>query len=575
LDNQSVARVLVEIADLLEIKGENPFKIRAYRNGAETVATTAEAVAALTAADLQKLPGIGRDLAARIRELADTGTIPFHQELLAEFPVTLLDLMHLQGVGPKTVALLYRALNISTLDELEAAARSGRLRELRGMGAKKQELILKALDERKRHAGRHLLADTHDVAAAVLANLRQASATAEFVPVGSLRRGAETCGDLDILAIGGEPALIDAFVRNPVAERVLGRGDTKGSVLLRGGYQADLRLVPRECRGAALQYFTGSKAHNIVLRDMALSRGWKLNEYGLFDNATGRAVAGDTEEGIYEALGLAFVPPELRENRGEIEAAAERRLPRLIERADLRGDLHCHTTASDGRDSVEAMARAAQAAGLSYLAIADHSQALAMTGGLDEAAALRHARHVREHASRLDGFRLLAGIECDIRADGTLDLAEDCLAQLDIVVASVHSAFNMDAAQMTDRILRALECPSVDILGHPTGRLLLRREAYGVDIPRVIEAAAKHGVAMEINSQVDRMDLNDVHARLAKERGVKLVIDSDSHSQGGFDMLRWGVTVARRAWLTAQDVLNTRDVEEFVRGLRRSRQGQV
>ncbi len=389
MDNQSVARVLVEIADLLEIKGENPFKIRAYRNGADTVATTAEPVAPMTAAELQRLQGIGRDLAARIRELIDTGSIPFHQELLAEFPVTLLDLMHLQGVGPKTVALLYRTLDISTLEELEAAARSGRLREVRGMGAKKQELILKALDERKRHAGRHLLADTHDVASAVIANLRHASPDTEFVAVGSLRRGSETCGDLDILAIGGEPALIDAFVRNPVAERVLGRGDTKGSVLLRGGYQADLRLVPRESRGAALQYFTGSKAHNIVLRDLAMSRGWKLNEYGLFDNATGRPVAGDTEEGIYEALGLAFVPPELRENRGEIEAAAERRLPRLIERADLQGDLHCHTTASDGRDSVEAMARAARAAGLSYLAITDHSQALAMAGGLDEAAALR------------------------------------------------------------------------------------------------------------------------------------------------------------------------------------------
>ncbi len=467
MDNQSVARVLVEIADLLEIKGENPFKIRAYRNGADTIATTAEPVAPMSAADLQKLPGIGRDLAARIRELIDTGSIPFREELLAEFPVTLLDLMRLQGVGPKTVALLYRTLSISTLDELETAARTGRLREIRGMGAKKQELILKAIDERKRHAGRHLLADTHEVAAAVLANLRHASAATEFVPVGSLRRGAETCGDLDILAIGGEPALIDAFVGNPVAERVLGRGDTKGSVLLRGGYQADLRLVPAASRGAALQYFTGSKAHNIVLRDLAASRGLKLNEYGLFDIASGRVVAGETEEGIYDALGLAFVPPELRENRGEIPAAAEHRLPRLIDLADVRGDIHCHTDASDGRDTAEAMARAARAAGLSYLAVTDHSQALAMAGGLDEAAALRHAARVRTISSRLDGFRLLAGIECDIRADGTLDLAEDCLAQLDVVVASVHSAFDMDEAQMTERVLRALECPYVDVTRPP------------------------------------------------------------------------------------------------------------
>jgi DNA polymerase (family X) len=571
LDNQSVARVLVEIADLLEIKGENPFKIRAYRNGADIVAATADAVAPMTVAELQKLPGIGKDLAGRIRELLDTGRIGVHDELLAEFPVTLLELMHLQGVGPKTVALLYRTLNVSTLDELEAACRSGRLREIRGMGAKKQELILKALDERKRHAGRHLLADTHDVAAAVLAHMRQAAPDTEFVPVGSLRRGAETCGDIDILAIGGTPSLIDLFVTYPVAERVLGRGDTKGSILLRGGYQVDLRLVPAESRGAALQYFTGSKAHNIVLRDMALSRGMKLNEYGLFEQATGRVVAGPTEEGIYGALGLAVVRPELRENRGEIEAARAGTLPRLLERGDLRGDSHCHTTASDGRDSVEAMARAAQAAGLSYLAITDHSQALAMAGGLDEKAALAHAARVREISERLDGFRLLAGIECDIRPDGTLDLADDCLAQLDVVVASVHSAFSMDSAQMTDRVLRALESPHVDILGHATGRLLLRREAYAIDIPRVVDAAARHGVALEINSQVDRMDLNDLHARLARDRGVKLVIDSDSHSTGGFGMLRWGVAVARRAWLTPDDVLNTRDVDRFLKMLRRNR----
>jgi DNA polymerase (family X) len=571
LDNRSIALVLAEVADLLEIKGENPFKIRAYRNGSDTVATTAEPLAPMSAADLQQLPGIGRDLAARIRELIDTGAIPLHRELLVEFPATLLDLTRLQGVGPKTVALLYRTLSISTVDELEAAARSGRLKEVRGMGAKKQELILKAIDEHRRHAGRHLLADTHDVAAAVVANLRHAAPGTEFVPVGSLRRGAETCGDLDILAIGGERALIDAFVRNPIAERVLGRGDTKGSVLLRGGYQADLRLVPPASRGAALQYFTGSKAHNIALRDLAMSRGLKLNEYGLFETDTGRAVAGETEEGIYEALGLACVPPEMRENRGEIAAAAERRLPRLVERADLQGDIHAHTDASDGRDTIEAMARAAQAAGLSYLAITDHSQALAMAGGLDEAAALRHARRVREISERLDGFRLLAGIECDIRADGSLDLAHDCLAQLDVVIASVHSAFAMSEAQMTERVLRALECPYVDILAHPTGRLLLRREAFAIDIPGVIDAAARLGVALEINSQVDRMDLNDVHARLARDLGVAIVIDSDSHAQGGFDTLRWGVAVARRAWLTAADVLNTRDVEGLLAGLRRNR----
>jgi len=573
LDNQGIARVLIEIADLLELKGENPFKIRAYRNGADVVSTCGEAVAALDSAGLIALPGIGKDLAARIREICDTGTAAFHQELLREFPATLLDILRLQGVGPKTAALLYRTLAIATLEALEEAAARGRLRQIKGMGAKKEALILKAIEERRQHAGRHLLADTDTVASALLAHLRQASPGTEFVPVGSLRRGTPTCGDLDILAIGGDSTLIDGFTRHPLAERVLGRGDTKGSVLLRGGFQADLRLVPPESRGAALQYFTGSKAHNIALRDRALGRGWKLNEYGLFDSATDLPVAGASEEEIYGALGLAFVPPELRENRGEIEAAERRTLPQLVELGDIRGDCHCHTEATDGRDSILDMALAARAAGLTYLAITDHSQALAMAGGLDEAAALRHAARVREVGARVDGLRLLAGIECDIRPDGTLDLADDCLAQLDVVVASVHSAFNQDEAQMTDRIVRAIASPHVDILGHPTGRLLLRRDAYAVNVERVVAAAAAAGVALEINCQVDRLDLSDAHARLARDRGVKVIIDTDSHAAGGFRMLRWGVTTARRAWLTRDDVLNTRPVEEFLALLRRNRKG--
>ena len=570
MDNLAIARILAEIGDLLEIKGENPFKIRAYRNAAETVAHETRRVAGLTSAERLELQGIGKDLAAKIGELVDTGASRYHQELLQEFPPTVLDLLHLQGVGPKTVARLYGDLGIRTLEELEQAARDGRIREMKGMGAKKEALILKALEEQRRFIGRRLMAEAYDTAAGLVAALREHAPDAEISMVGSLRRGCETCGDLDILAGGGPASLMDAFTGYKLVERILAHGDTKSSVRLWGGFQADLRLVPPESLGAALQYFTGSKAHNIVLRDRAIQRGLKLNEYGLYRVDDNTRVAGEDEEGIYAALGLAFVPPELRENRGEIEAAAGRTLPgRLVQLADLQGDLHCHTTATDGRDDIETMARAAQAAGLRYLAITDHSQALAMASGLDEARALEHARTIRAVNARLDGFTLLAGIECDIRADGTMDLADDCLAELDIVIASIHAGFNQDPAQMTDRLLRAIACPWVDVLGHPMGRLILKREPHQADMTQVIDAAATTGVALEINAQVDRLDLDDTHARRARDAGARIVISSDAHSMGGLGALRWGVTVARRAWLSPADVLNTRSVEDFRSALRR------
>jgi DNA polymerase (family 10) len=480
-------------------------------------------------------------------------------------------MLHLQGVGPKTAALLFRELNIRTLDELERAAREGRLRSLKGMGAKKEGLILRALEERSRFAGRRLLAEARDTASALVSALREHASDADVVPVGSLRRGCETCADLDILAAGAPATLMEAFTGYRLVERILAHGDTKSSVLLFGGFQADLRLVPRESAGAALQYFTGSKAHNIVLRDRAIQRGLKLNEYGLYRVDDDVAIAGATEEGIYEALGLAFVPPELRENRGEIAAAERGELPTLVTYGDLRGDLHMHTSATDGRADIEAMARAAQAAGLSYIAITDHSQALAMANGLDEQALLDQARRIRELNARLEGFTVLAGIECDIRPDGAMDLADDCLAELDIVIASVHSAFNQDEAQMTDRVLRAIECRWVDVIGHPMGRLILKREGYKIAFERIVAAAAASGVALEINSQPDRLDLDEHHARLARDRGVGIVIDSDAHSPAALGQLRWGVTVGRRAWLTAADVLNTRPVADFKAALRRNR----
>src|SRR4051794_1582894 len=571
LDNAAIARILRETADLLEIKGDNPFKIRAYRNGADITSNHPHELSQLDEPGLREIPGIGKDLAARICEIAATGDTAFHKELVAEFPATILDILRLQGVGPKTVATLYRELGIRTLDDLKLACADGRIRALKGMGAKKEALILKALEERERFAGRHLLSRAHDASAALQAYLRGHAPGATIEAVGSLRRGCETIGDLDLLATGAPPALMDQFIEYPLVERVLGHGDTKSSILIEGGFQADLRLIAPESRGAALQYFTGSRAHNIALRDRAMGLGFKLNEYGLFRIADEGRVAGDSEADIYRALGLDEVPPELREMCGEIAAAETHALPRLIERADLRGDLHMHTTETDGKDDIRGMALAARDAGLQYIAITDHSQSLAMANGLDERRALAHAARIRAVDAEGLGIRVLAGIECDIRTDGSLDLADDCLAALDIVVASVHSGFNQERQEMTDRVLRAIDNPYVDVLGHATGRKLLKRAAYPIDIEAIIAAVGRAGAAIEINSQPHRLDLNDVQAKLARDRGVPIVVSSDSHSRNGFGFLRWGIAVARRAWLQPADVLNTRPYDQFRASLRRRR----
>jgi DNA polymerase (family 10) len=569
LDNKAVARTLLEIADLLELKGDNPFKIRAYRNGADIVSHAAEAVSSLDEAALRGWNGIGKDLAGRIREIALTGDCAVRRELLTEFPATLLDVLRLQGVGPKTVAILYRELRITSLDDLAAAAKAGRIRGVKGMGGKKEQLILQAIEERQRFAGRHLLSRATEMADALVSYLRDHAPAAEIATVGSVRRGADTSGDLDILASGGDSGLADVFIRFAGVERVLANGGSKASVLLRGGIQADLRIVSAEQRGAAMQYFTGSKAHNIALRDRALSRGWKLNEYGLF-NGDDQSIASHTEEDIYAALGLAFIAPELRENRGEIEAAADNALPHLLTLDDLRGDLHMHTTESDGRESLETMVAAAKARGLEYIAITDHSQSLAMANGLDEARAMAHAERIRNYSKTQKGITVLAGIECDILADGSMDLADDCLASLDIVIASIHSVLTQDEGEMTRRVIKAIEHPAVDIIGHLTARMLLRRDGTRVNVEKVIDAAKANGVALEINSQPHRLDLCDSHARLARDRGVKLIVNSDAHYVEAFEYPRWGVMTARRAWLTRDDVINTRPVKKFLAGLRRN-----
>ncbi len=570
LDNKSVARTLLEIADLLELKGENPFKIRAYRNAADVVSHAAEAVSALDEAELRGWNGIGKDLAGRIREIAVTGDCGIRRDLLTEFPATLLEVLRLQGVGPKTVAILYKELRIKSLEDLAAAAQAGRIRGVKGMGSKKELLILQAIEERQRFAGRHLLSRATEMGDALVSYLKEHAPSAEITTVGSVRRGAETSGDLDLLASGADTSLADTFTTFPQVERVLANGGTKASVLLRGGFQADLRIVTPGQRGAALQYFTGSKAHNIALRDRALARGWKLNEYGLFDSDE-KPIAGATEQSIYEALGLAFVEPELRENRGEIEAAAARTLPRLITQADLKGDVHMHTTESDGRESLETMVGAARARGLQYIAITDHSQSLAMANGLDETRAMANAERIRNYSKTQQDITILAGIECDILADGAMDLSDDCLASLDIVVASIHSALTQAETEMTRRVIKAIEHPSVDVIGHLTGRMLLRREGSRVQVEKVIDAARANGVALEINSQPYRLDLCDNHARLARDRGVKLVIDSDAHYTDALDYPRWGILTARRAWATKDDVLNTLPLKQFKKSLRRNR----
>ena len=570
LDNKAVARTLSEIADLLELKGDNPFKIRAYRNAADIVSHAAEQVSGLDEAGLRAWNGIGKDLAGRIHEIALTGDTGIRQDLLKEFPATLLDVLRLQGVGPKTVAILYRDLRIKSLEDLAAAAKAGRIRSLKGMGAKKEQLILQAIEERQRHAGRHILARAAETADGIVTYLKLLAPEAEIVTVGSVRRGQETSGDLDILASGTDATLTDAFVQHPGVERVLGRGGGKASVLMRGGFQADLRIVKSDQRGAAMQYFTGSKAHNIVLRDRALERGWKLNEYGLFDQDD-RAIASGTEAEIYKALGLEYIPPELRENRGEIEAAEAGTLPALIERGDLKCDVHMHTTESDGRESIEAMAAAARSRGLEFIAITDHTQSLAMANGLDEARTLAHAENIRTISKGLKGFTILAGAEVDILSDGRLDLADDCLAALDIVIVSLHSQLQQDEDETTRRLIRAIEHPSVDIVGHPTARWLLRREGARFKLEKVIDAAVANGVALEINSQPHRLDLCDSHARLARDRGAKLAINSDAHEIPALDYTRWGILTARRAWLTKDDVINTRPLKQFRAGLRRNR----
>jgi DNA polymerase (family 10) len=579
MKNTEISALFNQIADFLEIKGENPFRVRAYRRAAQTMDGLTEDVASIAArGDLLDLLGIGKDLAAKIHEYLQRGAVAYLEELRKEIPAGVVDLMGIHGVGPKTAKLLYEQVGVDSVDKLEELAKAHRLAGLPGIQAKTEENILKGIAVWKSGRERMPLGAALPLAEAIVAALRSLRDIDQMALAGSVRRMRETVKDIDVLITSQRPArVMETFTALPNVAEILARGETKSSVRLREGIQVDLRVVEPACFGAALQYFTGSKQHNIRVRELAQRRGLKVNEYGVFDERTERRVAGATEEDVYAAVGLSFVPPEIREDGGEIDAALEGRLPALVELDDVRGDLQLHTTWSDGIHSVAELADAVRAKGYKYMAVTDHSKSATVAGGMNEAQVLQMIAEVRACNTRLKGFRVLAGCEVDIRSDGSLDFSDDLLRQLDLVQISIHSRFKMNRDEMTTRIVRAVQHPLVHILGHPTGRLIGERAAYEVDIEAVLQAAKVGGVAVEINASPSRLDLNDLHARRAKDLGIPITISTDAHTISQLDYMRYGVAVARRAWLEASDVLNTlpeRRLTDWLEGKRvKSRQG--
>ncbi len=570
--NADIAAAFEQIADLLELQNANPFRVRAYRNAARIVGELKLDLAATIAAGrpLPKLPGIGADLDAKIREYATTGAIGALERLKKEVPAGVAALLKLPGLGPKRVRALYEELHVHTLPQLLRAARDGRIRSLPGFGAKTEQRIAEAIERQLGQVKRFKLAIAAQYADALLAYLKQALGVVDVAAAGSLRRAKETVGDIDLLATAPDGAAVCRyFTQYPDVAEVLQSGETRASVVLKSGLQVDLRVVPRESYGAALMYFTGSKAHNIRLRNLAIDQGLKLNEYGLFRDK--RAIAGESEEQVYAALGLPWIAPELREDRGEVEAAQRRALPKLVERGDLRGDLHAHTRWSDGTATIEEMAQAARAHGLAYLAISEHSRRLTVAHGLDPVRLAKQRAEIEGIDAKLDGVRLLTGIEVDVLEDGTLDLPDAALAPLDVVIAAVHSKFDLPRAKQTARILAALDNPHVKILAHPLGRLIDQREPYDVDMLAVIRKCRARGVALEVNAHPQRLDLTDLACRMAKDEGALVAINADAHSVHEFDNLVYGVGQARRGWLEKADVLNTRPLDEVRAWLWRGR----
>ncbi|MGE0361385.1 MAG: DNA polymerase/3'-5' exonuclease PolX [Vicinamibacterales bacterium] len=569
LENIDVARILDEVADLLEIQGGNPFRVRAYRTAARTIGALAVPAATLAAAErLDDLPGIGRDLAGKVAAILATGTLPLLEELTAKTPESLVQMLRIPGLGPRRAQQIHATLGITSLHALEAAAKAGRLRELPGIKAATERKILQGLAEWRRHAGRWRLADAEAYLTPLVAHLEGEAAVARLEVAGSYRRRRETVGDIDLLVASARPrAVVKRFTGYPRVSQVEAEGTTRSAVVLDCGLHVDLRVVPAAAFGSALHYFTGSKAHNIAVRALGLKRGLTINEYGVFRGR--RRLGGRTEAQVFAAVGLPWIAPELREARGEIEAARAGRLPRLVEVADIRGDLQVHTTATDGVHELAEMVEAARVRGYEYVAITDHTRAVRVAGGLDRAGFRRQFRAIDRLQARHPGIAILKGAEVDILDDGRLDLDDATLAELDIVIAAVHSRLNLPRAAMTRRIVRALQHPRVHVLAHPTGRLLGSREPSALDFDRILTAAAAHGVALEINAQPERLDLDDVHARAARDAGVSLVISTDAHRIEDLAFMRHGVDQARRGWCEARHVLNTRPLAELRRALRR------
>jgi DNA polymerase (family 10) len=578
MDNITIATMLDETAALLEISGGDPFRIRSYRRAAESVEQQTQPLAAMVdePKKLLEIPGIGKGMAANIVALVKTGTMELREELLKTYKPTMLDLLKLPGMGPKSVGLVWESLGIADVDALEAAAKAGKLTTLPRFGEKQVAKLLKGIEDFRKNASRFRIDDADEAAARIAELILKFPGIETVTPAGSLRRGRETVGDLDLLVTGPacEPEVVSAAVEHvaslPLIANLMAKGQNKVSFNLRNGMQVDVRLLPKQSYGAALQYFTGSKMHGIAVRQRALKLGYTLSEYALASMEDDSIIAAETEEGIYRALGMDWIPPELRENSGEIELALAHKLPELITQTDLRGDVHMHTTESDGTQTVREMAEAAAKRGYKYIAITDHSKNLAMTNGMDDKRAIAHAKRIRQVDKEMEGkIRIFAGVEVDILAAGELDLEDATLAQLDVVIASVHTLFNQPVEQMTERILKAVENPYMRILGHPTGRLLLKREPYAVNLDPVLKRAAELGVAVEHNASPHRLDLNDKNMRLAKELGCRFVINTDAHSIADLDKMRFGVTQMRRAGLTKAEVLNCLPPEKFLKALRK------